>query len=88
MNNILNSRTVAYVATAGVIIGAIYWAGRKTAETVADNIEVITPTSPNNFIYRGVNAIGDIFNDGSDNGNFDLGVATYDAVQAVKGWFD
>lgn len=88
MVNVLNSRTVAYVSTAALVVGAIYILGKKTASVVSDNLDVVTPTSPNNFIYTGVNAIGDILNDGDDNGNFDLGGATYDTVQWFKGWLD
>lgn len=87
MNNLLNSRTVAYVATAGVLVGALYLLGRKAGQVVSDNLDTITPTSPNNFVYRGVNAIGDIFNDGTDNNNFNLGHAIYDAEQWFKGLF-
>ena len=38
----------------------------------------ITPTNPDNLAYTGVNAVGDVLNDGTDNGNFNLGSYIYD----------
>ena len=40
---------------------------KKTGDAVAAVADGVNPTSPDNWIYTGVNALGDIIDDGGDN---------------------
>lgn len=44
----------------------------------------INPTSRDNVIYKGFNAIGDIFDDGQDNDSYNLGSSAYDFLHDPK----
>lgn len=65
-----------------LFFGLMVYARRATASVVRDSvIPGITPTNPENWFYRGVNGVGDIFNDGTDNDNWSLGTWLYDVTR-------
>lgn len=49
---------------------------KKAAVVVGDSVN---PTSGGNLVYRGVNAVGDVLDNGNSSDNsFNLGIAIYD----------
>lgn len=53
---------------------ALWWfSGRAKAVAKAVN-----PVSRENIFYRGVNAVGDVIDDGGSNDSFSLGASIYD----------
>lgn len=68
----------------GAVLGALYLLikGREAVDQVAKGLTV---TSSENFIYSGVNAVGDIIDDGQDNGGFSLGSWIYDVFHPNEG---
>lgn len=68
--------------TIGIVTlgGVVFLANRARASAggaAADLGDAINPTSRQNLFYQGANAIGDLFNDGEDNANFNLGETVY-----------
>lgn len=65
---ILSDKQFIWVAGGVALLGLyLYSKGEEIAEAV-------NPASTNNLIYRGVNAVGDVLDDGeSDNDSFSLG---------------
>lgn len=61
--------------TVGIILVVLKRGVVATAETVG---EAIRPTNPDNIFARGVDAVGDILDDGQDDGSFSLGGYIYD----------
>ena len=64
----------------GLVVG--YWLMKKAGAAAGDVVEAVTPTNPNNIFYRGVNAIGDTFDDGEDNDSFSLGAWIYELTHS------
>ncbi|MFC6631657.1 hypothetical protein [Microbulbifer taiwanensis] len=56
-----------------VLTGAAIVGGYLLYRNAAAIGDKVNPTSTNNIVYQGVNAVGDILNDGGDNDNFSLG---------------
>jgi len=50
----------------------------KTKAAVSSVAESVDPTSGNNIFYGGINAIGDLLDDGQSDDSFSLGGAIYD----------
>ena len=71
-----------------VVLGLAYFFGHKATASIGrgiDNtLDAINPTSRTNFINRGVNAIGDILDDGGDNDSFSLGSWIYDYTHQTE----
>ncbi len=65
------------IAGAGVL-AALYFLGHKLVAGLDSAADAITPTNPDNIFYRGVNAVGDILDDGNDDDSFSLGSWLYD----------
>lgn len=72
----LNWQTVAAlsIAAAGLYFLLKHEAG-DAAEAIGDAVD---PTDRDNIIYRGVNAVVDILDDGQDNDSNTVGTAIYD----------
>jgi len=72
-----------YIIT-GLVLGAAYYFGGKAQASIGRGIDstltAINPADNGNFVYRGVNAIGDVFDDGGDNDSFSLGSWIYDVT--------
>ena len=65
----------------GITVGvALFLIKRGVASGAAAIGEAITPTNPDNIFARGVNAVGDIFDDGVDDDSFSLGGFIFDLV--------
>jgi hypothetical protein len=64
------------VLTGALVAGGalLYMKRGAIGQGVAAVADKVNPSSTNNIVYQGVNAIGDIAGDGNDNNNFDLGV--------------
>lgn len=77
-----------YIATAVILVGG-YFLGKKAARaavSAGDAIgEAVNPTSENNLIYKGLNAVGDTLDDASDNDSFSLGGWIYDIAYPGEG---
>ena len=46
----------------------------------------INPTSKDNLVYQGVNAVGDVLDNGSDDASFSLGAWLYDITHPYDGF--
>ncbi|MBQ0721008.1 MAG: hypothetical protein KBT88_03485 [Gammaproteobacteria bacterium] len=66
-----------------------YFLGHKAAAGIAKGADVVgdavNPTSADNLIYKGLNAVGDVFDDGGDNDSFSLGSSIYDLLNPEAG---
>ncbi len=65
--------TVAAVGAAGLFV-----IGRMVGRSVAGATEKVNPASKENLVYRGVNAVGDVFDNGSTDDSFSVGTWIYD----------
>ena len=72
-----------------VVLGLAYFFGHKATASIGrgiDNVgQAVNPASQDNIIYKGVNAVGDIFDDGGDNNSFSLGSWIYDFTHQSQG---
>ncbi len=66
----------------GVTLGVFYFIGHKALAGVGSAVDAIAPANPDNIFYRGVNAVGDTFDDGDGNGSFSLGSWIYDLIHS------
>ena len=71
-----------FYITAGAVLVAAYFFGHKIAAAAGGAVDAITPTNHDNIFNRGFNAIGDILDDGDDNGSFSAGSAIYDLLHS------
>jgi len=87
--SVLSDKQFAAVSVGALAVGflAIYASKGlidKTAKAVGNSVvaagNAVNPASEKNLIYKGVNAIGDVFDDGGDNDSFSLGSWAYDWV--------
>lgn len=74
----MNQREIITVAVIGAL--GIYILSRVAGKAVGEGLEAIRPTNNNNIFARGVDAIGDVLNDGQDDGDFSLGGWIYDVT--------
>lgn len=51
--------------------------GMNNEKTVSAVGNAVTPTNPENVFARGVDAVGDIFDDGANDDSFELGDTTF-----------
>jgi len=72
-----------FIVGAVAVVG-IYLLSRAAGKAVGEGLNAITPTNPDNIFARGVNAVGDILTDGSDDDNFELGSWIYDITHPAK----
>lgn len=56
----------------GVGVAAVWWLLPKLPKGEEVRAAVM-PTDPRNLVYRGVNAVGDVLNDGQSDGDFNFG---------------
>lgn len=71
---ILTNQQFIAVGVAGVI--GFYLLKGKAGDVAS----AVNPGSTDNIIYKGVNAIGDVLDDGADDDSFSLGSWFYDLV--------
>lgn len=69
----VSANTMLKTAAVFAVLGALYVARRDAKQAAAAVAGAVDPTSRENIIYRGVNAIFDSTDDGSDNDSFSLG---------------
>ena len=63
----------------GITVGVALFVIKRGVVTGAKAVgEAIRPTNPDNIFARGVNAVGDILDDGQDDGSFSLGGFIFD----------
>jgi len=63
----------------GVTVGVVLWLLKGTVVAGAKVVgEAVRPTNSNNIFARGVDAVGDILDDGQDDGSFSLGGFIFD----------
>lgn len=55
-------------------------AGKKIGDTAHAVVQSVNPTNENNLIYKALNSVGDVIDDGEDDDSFDLGRWIYDAT--------
>lgn len=73
-----NNKTVLVLGGAAVIgVYLLYTSGKRAAAAVG---EAVNPVSDQNIFYRGVNAIVDVFDDGTKNESNTLGTWLYDLL--------
>lgn len=73
MKGFLSSRAGQY-AVLGVVIVGVYWFFKGEAKAaVVSTAKAVYPTSTGNLFYQGTNAVGDVLNNGTDDGDFSLG---------------
>lgn len=60
---------------AGLLV--LWYLANKAGGAVAAVGEAVDPSSRENLVYRTVNQVGDVVNDGEDNGDFSLGAWIY-----------
>ena len=90
----MNKEIIKLVGT-GVAVGVTVWLITrglgKAADAVVDTAkaagDLINPASTGNFISRGINAVGDVLDDGADDDSFTLGGYIYDVThrQGIDG---
>ena len=72
----------------GVATGVGVWMVTRGLGKAADSIvegaknvgDFVNPASTGNFISRGINAVGDVLDDGADDNSFTLGGWIYDVT--------
>ena len=66
-----------------VFVFLLFYAKRAAAKGFKQVVVPgITPTNTDNWFYRGVNAVGDVFNDGDgNNDNWSLGTWIFDMTR-------
>lgn len=87
-----NSKAAQIGIGVAVAAVAIYFIAKKSGGAIGDAVDDLAkkldPTSDQNIFYRGVNAVGDVIDDGNrDNDSFSLGSKIYDVVDWAAGWF-
>ena len=81
----LNSDVTKLIGV-GVAVGVTVWVITRGLGQAADSIvegakatgNFVNPASTGNFISRGINAVGDVLDDGSDDDSFSLGGFIFD----------
>ncbi|MEZ0147788.1 MAG: hypothetical protein AB9Q19_00495 [Candidatus Reddybacter sp.] len=78
----MNSSDKQFYIGGAVVLGLFYYFGSKAQSAIGSGInntlEAFTPTSSENLLHRGINAVGDIIDDGGDNDSFSFGSWIYD----------
>ena len=63
---------------------------KKTGEAVTavagEIADGVNPTSTDNWLYSGINAVGDVIDDGGDNNSFSLGSWLYEVTHPNEGF--
>jgi len=77
-----SNEAMQYAIAAAVVLVAVVYFGKKAAAAAAVVADKVNPASTGNVVYSGVNAIGDIFNDGTNNDDWTLGGQIYDWTHA------
>ena len=80
------SNEVTKLIGVGVAVGVAVWAITSALGKAADSAvegaktvgDLINPASTGNVVNRAIGAVGDVFDDGSDNESFTLGGAIFD----------
>ncbi|ACR11918.1 hypothetical protein [Teredinibacter turnerae] len=75
---------VSFAVIAGISV--LWWNRKKIAQGLEDAADSVNPTSDQNLAYRAVNGIGDILDDGEDNGGFSLGTWIYDVTHSGESY--
>lgn len=74
-----NKLVVAGVALVGLyIISRIV--GGRLGDTAYKVVQAVNPANPDNLVYSGLNAVGDITDDGEDDNSFSLGAWIYNVT--------
>ena len=72
-----------YIIT-GLVLSAAYFFGSKAQAAIGRGIDntltAVNPADSGNLVYRGINAVGDVIDDGGDNDSFSLGAWIYDVT--------
>ena len=64
-----------------LLVVGLFYAKRAAAKAVRESLlPGITPTSTENWAYRGVNAVGDVFDNGADDDSWSLGAWVFDVT--------
>lgn len=71
-----------FYLVAGGVVALAYFLGHKIVRAADGAVDSVTPTNPDNIFYRGVNAVGDVFDDGDNNDSFTLGGWLYDLTHS------
>lgn len=78
-----------FYITVGVILVGGYFLGRKVSAAAVDGLGTVVGavdiTSDTNLLYKGLSAVGDVFDDGEDNGSWSPGSGAFDLVEWFKG---
>ena len=76
------SGNVAIIGGVTALGALVFFTLRKDAgkaiDAVKENASLINPVSTDNAIYRGINAVGDVVSDGSDDDSWSLGSAAFE----------
>lgn len=56
--------------------------GKSLGETAHAAVESVNPLNKNNVVYRGLNAVGDVVDDGEDDNSWSLGAWVYNVTHA------
>ena len=77
----MNQNTQLAIAAA-VALAALVYLGRRAGAAVGEAATAVgtavNPADRDNLFYRGVNAVGDVLDDGGLNDSFSLGSSIYD----------
>lgn len=77
---LLDWRGVAILSA--VVVGVGFYTAKKAQAAVVETAGVVTasvnPLDRGNVIYRSINALGDVLDDGVDDDSFSLGGWTYE----------
>lgn len=77
---------VMKLVSVGVATGVAVWLITRALGNAADSVvegaktagDFVNPASRGNFISRGINAVGDVLDDGADDDSFTLGGFIFD----------
>lgn len=79
----MNNNTQAAIAIGAALLALVYLsrkAGAAVGEAAAAVGTAVNPAGRDNLFYRGVNAVGDVLDDGGRNDSFSLGSSIYDWI--------
>lgn len=76
--NVLTKKHKSILVLGLIGVAGFYLVGRQAAKAAGKAAEAVNPVNNENLFYSGVNAVGDVLNDGASDGDFSLGGWIYD----------
>ena len=85
MNIPLTKQQQGYLVMGAVGLGVVWYLSTRARAAAGELAEAVNPVNRDNIFARGVNAVGDVFDNGSNDDSFRLGAWIYDITHPNEG---